>query len=53
MLQCTPWNFENGLLVFQRMLSRISPSDKQFETTPMWIQLHDLLADWRRIPIES
>lgn len=31
----------------QTMKPSISPYALQFVSTPLWIQLHDMLADWR------
>lgn len=41
------WSFDNGLIFVQQIGSNMSPSFLSFDFNPVWVQIHDLLMDWR------
>lgn len=46
-LKKSPYSFDDCLLAVQRLLPSMSPCTLAFDSTPVWVQIHDLTIDWR------
>lgn len=46
-LKKVAWRFDNSFMIIQKLDSLMYSSILLFDSTPIWIQVHDLPIDWK------